>query len=126
MPSELDLKAAEALDQALAAMNNEGAHWIKGRLRQRLWNYEMAYCSIGALHEAVTGWDEARYVVTDKPVFRRATRALVDAYRTELAPVSEYREGDMYTIEMWNDDPDTTWEKVEKRFKRAATRLRNQ
>lgn len=123
MPSELDEQAAAALEKALSLMNDSGAHWVQGTLRQS-YGDGFRYCSVGALHEAIVGWEKKPYV-DQNPVMRRALQALVRAYTPTLPRSGFERSEDIYTIEAWNDDPDTTWEKVVKRFTRARTKLLN-
>jgi len=123
VPTELDTAAASALDKALALMNDSGAHWVQGTFRTRKADGSLAYCSIGALHEALIGYETTAIVETNDPVLQRAAQALVRAYLPTLPAPADMGYENVYKVEAWNDDPRTSWEKVVKRFTRARNRL---
>ena len=92
-------KVADALDVSIRAMNNGGAHWIKGSLRRVPEDGSAAYCSMGSVEAHSEG----------------TTRTLT------LWLLANVCGGD---IVAFNDHENTTWEDVKAVFEIAAKHAR--
>jgi hypothetical protein len=123
-------EVVEVLDKAIALMNNTGKHWTQNAFKRILETdmegapIDHAYCSVGAIR-AVSGIQIVDYA--SNPLADAATDAVARATipHADDRRKEEWSEG-LSTIAVvtgWNDDGDTTWEKVVRRFKRARSRV---
>lgn len=92
----------EVLLQSLELMNDEGKHWIKHRISDKLEDGSMGFCSIGAIIEAGDG----------------DPRLIDEAIDLIYGPI--LKENGIVTITQWNDAPETTWEDVKRVFQSAV------
>lgn len=113
-------QVADVLDKAVALMNNEGAHWLKGQFRLTV-DKETSYCAIGGIQAAAPG--EANRRLRDRAVF-----ALVEDIPSEQFPSSTYlRTKEAWArakVMAWNDSHRTQWTDIKKVFTAASKRLR--
>jgi hypothetical protein len=109
------IEAAQLLEEALALMNDKGAHWRQGSYR---WTDrrtgEVSFCSVGAIREVSKG--------------RSALRSLMQEALAREVPASSRWLGasPRHKIEFWNDDRERSWKDISKVFKTAARRLRKE
>lgn len=100
---------ADKLRQALALMNDSGAHWTKGRS----WDPETEkYCAIGAIRKVVTG---DPYGVS--PEETQTAKALAKAIEQE-EDVTSSDATDIIT--QWNDVDYRQWPDIVTTFTKAA------
>lgn len=111
-------RTREILKTARFLMNDNGKHWIKGRLSRKK-SVGMCYCSIGAIRAASDNPSEVETAVKalatiglgmDDPGVRYGDERGFFPYR--------------YKIENWNDRPSTTWKDVDATFRKAVRSLR--
>lgn len=120
---------AEKLREALALMNDNGAHWVKGEYQEALeyddfdYPIEFGYCSLGAIR-AVTE--------TSVEDVSEESNALALALAEVLPPIDvpggiafdKNPEGRAFDkIVSWNDDDDREWNDVVAKFNEAAALL---
>lgn len=125
---------AEFTKRARELMNDGGEHWMKGEYKQ--WHDSEAllrYCSIGAIRETL--FDGVDDVDINDPQYKRIVKALATAVRDEVKegryePPLNRRDvvlalaGDHEGIVIdFNDHDMTTWQDVERVFKRAEVLL---
>jgi hypothetical protein len=104
-------KIAKALREALALMNDSGAHWTQGEYMSKSMNIECAYCSVGAVRAVTAGHPHFTNEDTDA-VLRVLSRELPSANS----------DGWENQVIDWNDAADRTWEDIVDAFTKAADR----
>lgn len=140
---ELKEKVAQGLRKAVEVMNDVGAHWTKGQLRDQEGG-EDKFCSLGAIYY-VTGLDIDRIDQADDEgeydLVKDLVRDFGDA-ELRLALIQElseeikefqpsfarYNSGAplddrMAWITGWNDFADRDWNDIVAMFERAALRV---
>ena len=110
-------RVREILRSARDKMNDEGKHWIKGRLSRKK-AVGMCYCSLGAINA----------VTPDRNERRAAKEALVALGLERSLPSIEHSgrrrsevEAIVYTF---NDSQRTSWRDVDRVFRKAVRALR--
>lgn len=109
----------EILSNARKLMNDEGKHWLKGRLSRKK-KIGMCYCSIGAIRAAADNLAEARAasdVLGQHGLGFGPTKRNSYYYGRAAMPFRG-------SIETWNDDPRTTWQDVDRAFRKAIRKVR--
>lgn len=106
-----DKQVAKVLDEALALMNDSGAHWLQGsyKVTDRK-TREMSFCSVGAIRQLTT---------YNEPLRKRAYSALasqIPGYYSYMNPRN--------AIEKWNDSR-SDWHQIVEGFTKASQKLRN-
>jgi hypothetical protein len=110
-----DAQVAQVLEEALALMNNSGAHWTKGQFSMKVGD-ETLYCAIGGIRAAAPG--------ADKQTLRdRAVVAL--ASNLHITPKPKLPHYARREIISWNDRRLTEWPDVKRIFTKAAKKLRS-
>lgn len=105
---------AQLLDDARELMNDKGAHWVKGRLRETdRKTKEVSFCSVGAIYHLTRGEDRRK-----KALRKAALAELSESIRHATYGWS----GSM--IMGWNDAPNRTWSQVSSKFTSTAKKLR--
>lgn len=102
---------AAKLREALALMNDEGAHWIQGQSMAET-DHGRKFCSIGAIRYVLTG-DPWRVDEEESQVAEYVARA-IPSFRED----SEMGYDDQ--IVGWNDSDNRNWEDIVKAFTKAA------
>jgi hypothetical protein len=115
-------RVAKVLKKARDLMNDQGAHWIQGRLRSRnTATGEVSFCSVGAVMEAAMG-DE------NSLIRREALLVLAESVDPSFKRDGEFFGGVIDTAKgiviRWNDSPDRHWTVVDKKFAEAQERAR--
>lgn len=109
-------RTREILREARKKMNDGGVHWIKSRLSRKK-KVGMCYCSIGAIFATTKDRDERA----------AAIRCLVEK-GLEEEPTKSWYSRENYLgrtqVESWNDSHFTTWDDVNKTFRKAIRALR--
>lgn len=113
----------EKLRQAIDLMNDGGKHWTKMTFKYRLANGEAAYCSIGAIIEAI-GRENTE-------LFNALGFELVSTLGVEpqFQWVRDPASGDFLSyvdtgpVIRFNDNPTRTWEEVKSLFESTIERL---
>lgn len=110
---------AAKLREALALMNNDGAHWVKGEFIEQVDDLEYGYCSLGAIRH-VTGTDVESPSEESDEVASALSEVLPEVRGLSLNGLPE----DVYDrIVTWNDDLARTWDEVVAKFTEAADRM---
>jgi hypothetical protein len=110
-------RVARVLEDALALMNDSGAHWVQGEYMVSN-GEEMFFCSVGAIRKAS---GHSPFDMSDPPLTAAAIRAVASAYRS-----IDKNDPGRYRVIKWNDNPKTTWDTVVRRFGRAAAKARKE
>lgn len=129
----VEQRAALLVERAQELVDEDGKHWVKGTLKRAISgrygsrNAEYAYCMVGALQEA---HDQARLKSRSERIrrdlyeaFRVANEQVLQSINTPARPTRGWRS--FYSIPMFNDAADTTYEDVKRVFKHAFTALSN-
>lgn len=127
----------QALRDALAKMNDKGAHWTQGTMRDEgFTDGSPLFCSLGAIYE-VTGVDTRGYVATGgnvefpsetEELRIRLIQALEDAIPEGERPYSRSDSESgvrvaEWNITEWNDYSDRRWPEIVEWFERAQEQV---
>jgi hypothetical protein len=110
-------RVREILTEARNKMNDEGAHWIKGRLSRKK-KVGMCYCALGAINAATKDNEERlaakdaliRFGLGRTPHISSSAFARKGVMKRVLEPI-------IYTF---NDSVTTSWNDVDAAFRKAV------
>lgn len=143
---DLKEKVAQGLRKAVEVMNDVGAHWTKGQLRDQEGGRDK-FCSLGAIYyvtaldidELLRKEDDGEYGSIKDLVREGDGAELRLALITELSEeikavkpsAASYKTGEplddrMAWITGWNDAADRDWNDIVAMFERAALRVEEQ
>lgn len=120
-------EVAAKLREALAVMNDKGAHWVKGEYSEVLeWDdfdapLEIGYCSLGAIRHVTgtsvegTSYESNEVALTLAQVLPDVPEPAVPGLRLATAADRAFDK-----IVTWNDNDERTWEEVVAKFNEAA------
>lgn len=113
-------EVGKLLRAALAAMNDSGRHWTRGRLK-RTRNGEVSFCSIGAINHVTDrpNTESEGYAVDDNN--RAVVYALANVINKKAGtgPPRDDHEA-VGAIWAYNDHTGRSWPEIEAVFKAAA------
>ena len=127
----VDPKAAKLVEEALALMNDEGKHWVKGAFRH-ISGDKVSYCAVGAIRQVVFGSVDLFPAHKQEDELNKEERATMRRYYTVMDAVTvalgRSKDPDFIgkgsAIVGVNDAPSTTFEDIQAGFRKAARLLR--
>lgn len=113
---------AAKLREALALMNDSGAHWVQGTsMTVAVSTGEKKYCSIGAIRMALTDDPWVMLQTYDEDGTTRCVEEEVTGALVEFLPRPKYDDQSLADqIVVWNDDDERRWSDIEEAFTKAA------
>ena len=123
MEPPTNAEVADVLEQALALMNDSGAHWTQGRYEIRIADGERQYCSVGAVNKA--SGQQNRYAAYMKFSRIPLRDAALDALAAGLRN-SQFASTSWDKITHWNDNERRKWPDIVARFQKTIARLRGE
>ncbi len=133
-------RVVQALKDALAAMNDSGAHWTQGVLREQMQDGKPRFCSLGAVY-FVTDADMDRICDEDHTALKTGDYELREEAVIVLAGTIPEDEREViwtpsdpdtdegrfrsaqHVLTSWNDRAERTWGEIVALFEQAQQRV---
>lgn len=114
-------RVAKVLKQARDLMNDQGAHWIQGKLRKTdPKTGEVSFCSVGAIQHIAKGPENAELRLEALMTLAETVSVSFDRTRIFGAPGDAARGA----VIIWNDNPARSWDAIDAKFAEAQKRAR--